>query len=203
MKTTELKAYLRPETGKANAKHMRREGNVPGVIYDNSESTHVYFNVKELKTVLYTPETYIVKLDIDGKAVDSIVRNADYHPVTDNVLHVEMLRVSDKPVVVSLPISLVGKPVGVGQGGKLLTKLRKLEVKGVPAELPDKVEIDVSSLNLGQTIKVADANIQGLEVVTPAFAGVASVEIPRALRSAGAVGGDEEGEGEAEEAAAE
>jgi large subunit ribosomal protein L25 len=211
MKSTEIKAHLRPDTGKASSKHMRRAGNVPGVIYKKDKATHVYFDYKELKTVLYTPETYIVKLDIDGEKVNTVVRDADYHPVTERILHVEMLNITDEaPVIISLPVSLVGKPAGVGQGGKLLTKLRKIKVKGIPSELPDKVEIDVSGLKLGETIKIGDAKIQGLTIVTPATAGVASVEIPRALRSAGAVGEDgelleegEEGEGEAGEAAAE
>ena len=205
MKSTELKAFKRPDTGKASSKHMRREGKVPGVVYNNSEATHVFFDYKELKTVLYTPETYIVNLDVEGEKVDAIVRDADYHPVTEKILHVEMLSVSDKPVIVSLPISLVGKPFGVGKGGKLLTKLRKIQVKGIPSQLPDKVEIDVSALDLGQTIKIADANITGLTVVTPPSAGVASVEIPRALRSAGAAGEGEAGatEGGEEEGAAE
>ncbi|MDW3649120.1 MAG: 50S ribosomal protein L25 [Bacteroidia bacterium] len=206
MKSTELKAFKRPDTGKASSKHMRREGKVPGVVYNNSEATHVFFDYKELKTVLYTPETYIVNLDVEGEKVSTIVRDADYHPVTEKILHVEMLSVSeDKPVIVSLPVSLVGKPLGVGKGGKLLTKLRKIQVKGIPSQLPDKVEIDVSSLELGHTIKIADANITGLNIVTPQTAGVASVEIPRALRSAGAVGEDGEevaAEG-GEEAAAE
>jgi len=204
MKSTELKAHLRQDTGKASSKHMRRAGNVPGVIYNSNEATHVYFDYKELKTVLFTPETYIVKLDLDGKAVNTVVRDADYHPVTERIIHVEMLNITDeKPVVVSLPIDLIGKPIGVGQGGKLLPKLRKLKVRGIPSELPDKVEIDVTDLKLGETIKIADANIQGLEIVTPATAGVASVEIPRALRSEGLPEGEEEaaGEGEEEEAA--
>lgn len=195
MKSTELKAHLRPDTGKASSKHMRRAGNVPGVIYNNNEATHVFFDYKELKTVLFTPETYIVKLDIDGKAVDTVVRDADYHPVTERIIHVEMLNVTDdKPVIVSLPVDLVGKPAGVGQGGKLLTKLRKIKVRGVPSQLPDKVEIDVTELMLGETIKIADAKIEGLDIVTPASAGVASVEIPRALRSAGLDAEDAEGE---------
>lgn len=193
MKSTELKAHLRPDTGKASSKHMRRAGNVPGVIYNNNEATHVYFNYKELKPVLYTPETYIVNLDLDGKTVSTVVQDADYHPVTERILHVEMLNITEeKPVIVSLPVVLTGKPVGVGEGGKLLTKLRKIKVKGIPSQLPDRVEIDVTELKLGETIKIADANIQGLEVITPPNAGVASVEIPRALRSAGL--GDAEGE---------
>jgi len=203
MKSTELKAHLRPDTGKASSKHMRRAGHVPGVIYKNSEATHVYFDYKELKTVLYTPETYIVKLDLDGKQVNTVVRDADYHPVTERIIHVEMLNITDeKPVIVSLPVALVGKPAGVGQGGKLLTKLRKIKVRGLPSELPDHVEINVSGLKLGETIKIGDANIKGIEVVTPASAGVASVEIPRALRSAGSgIEGEDEGaeEGEATE----
>ena len=130
-----------------------------------------------------------------GNKADTIVREAQYHPVTEKILHVDFLEVSnDKPIILTLPVNLVGAPVGVTQGGKLVTKLRKIKVKGIPAELPEKVDIDVSELELGQTIKISDANIEGLHIITNASTGVASVEIPRALRSAGAGEEGEEGD---------
>ena len=205
MKTTELQAQARDTVGKKENKALRKSGMVPGVLYNNSEATHIQVNYKELKPILFARDTFIVKLDVAGKVSDAIIREAQYHPVTEKILHVDFLQVSDdKPVVLTLPINLVGSPAGVTQGGKLVTKLRRLKVKGIPSELPEKVDIDVSELELGQTIKIEDANIQGLEIVTNSTTGVASVEIPRALRSGGAaadgeIEGEEQEETEAEE----
>ncbi|MCB0836013.1 MAG: 50S ribosomal protein L25 [Bacteroidetes bacterium] len=187
MKTTELQAQARETVGKKENKALRNSGQVPAVLYNNSEATHIYVDYKELQPILFARDTYIIKLNVDGKASNAIIREAQYHPVTEKILHVDFLQVTDeKPVVLTLPVNLVGSPVGVSKGGKLVTKLRRIKVKGIPSQLPEKVEINVSQLDLGQTIKIVDANIQGLEIVTNASTGVASVEIPRALRSAGA-----------------
>ncbi|MCB0842567.1 MAG: 50S ribosomal protein L25 [Bacteroidetes bacterium] len=187
MKTTELQAQARETVGKKENKALRNSGQVPAVLYNNSEATHIYVDYKELQPILFARDTYIIKLNVDGKDSNAIIREAQYHPVTEKILHVDFLQVTDeKPVVLTLPVNLVGSPVGVSKGGKLVTKLRRIKVKGIPSQLPEKVEINVSQLDLGQTIKIVDANIQGLEIVTNASTGVASVEIPRALRSAGA-----------------
>jgi large subunit ribosomal protein L25 len=198
MKTTELKAQVRETVGKSENKALRKSGMVPGVVYNNSEATHIQVNFKELKPILFSRDTYIIKLEIDGKVSDVIIRESQYHPVTEKLLHVDFLQVNDdKPVILTLPINLVGAPLGVTQGGKLVTKLRRIKVKGIPSKLPEKVDINVAKLELGQTIKIVDANIdiEGAQIVTNASTGVASVEIPRALRSAGsaaaAVGGAE------------
>jgi large subunit ribosomal protein L25 len=204
MKTTNLKAYARENIGKATNKSLRREGKVPGVIYDNSAVTHVSFDIKELKAALYTPETYILNLEVEGgDNVQAIIRETQFHPVTEHPLHIDLLRVTDeKSVILELPVLLVGTPSGVAKGGKLVTKLRKIKVKGVPSQLPDSITINVAKLDLGSTIKVADADIPDLEIITSPTTGIASVEIPRAVRSASAEGAEgAEGEGEGEETA--
>ena len=200
MKTTELKAYPRTDLGKSVTRQMRREGKVPGVVYDNSNAIHIVLDYRAVKPTLFTKDTYIVKLDLDGQTHDTIIREAQYHPVTEKILHVDFLKVSDdKEVILTLPIKLEGNPRGVLQGGKLISKLRKIKVKGIPSQLPEFVEVDVSDLKLGTTIKVGEAKIEGLNVITSPSAAIASVEIPRALKSAGAsdeMGEDEEGEAE-------
>lgn len=185
MKTTELKAHKRENVGKRTAKDLRAEGNVPGVIYDEQNATHIFISAKDATKVLYTPETYIVRLDLGGEITEAIVRDAEYHPVTEKILHVEFLKISDsKKVKLTLPVKLTGVPVGVTKGGKLTAKVRKLMVKGIPSQLPDLIEVEVSHLDLGQTIKVGQAKVDGVEILTSASAALASVEIPRALRSA-------------------
>ncbi|MEM6348754.1 MAG: 50S ribosomal protein L25 [Bacteroidota bacterium] len=186
MKTLDLPVVERTSIGKASNKKLRREGSIPGVLYDNASVTHLAVNLKELRPAVYTKETYILNLAIEGgETVQAIIREAQFHRVTEKPLHIDFMRVSaDKEVILELPVVLVGTPAGVSKGGKLVTKLRRIKVKGIPQNLPDSVEIDVSELELGGTIKVSDAGITGLQVITSQSAGVASVEIPRALRSA-------------------
>ncbi|MEZ4825323.1 MAG: 50S ribosomal protein L25 [Bacteroidia bacterium] len=184
MKTTELKAHKRENVGKRAAKDLRTSGNIPGVVYDEQNATHIYVDAKEVAKVLYTQDTYVISLNVDGSTTNAIVRDAEYHPVTERVLHVEFLKVTEsKKVKVFLPVKLTGTPVGVSKGGKLTTKVRKLLVKGIPSKLPDVITVDVSHLDLGQTIKVGHASLGDLEILTSASAALASVEIPRALRS--------------------
>lgn len=194
MKTTQLKAQARADMGKRFNKQLRKTDKVPGVIYDKSAVTHITLDDKELRKVVYTPETYIVQLDIEGTKQDAIIREIQFHPVTEKMLHIDFLSVEGgREVDVNLPVHLVGTPVGVAKGGKLTTKLRKVKVKGVPANLPDFVEVDVTKLELGATIKVGDIKNDTLTILSSPSAALASVEIPRSLRGvAAAAAGDEE-----------
>ncbi|MCL4129520.1 UNVERIFIED_CONTAM: hypothetical protein GTU68_048076 [Idotea baltica] len=205
MKTIELNANTRESLAKSTTKKLRKEGKVPGVIYRNDQASHIYMDYAAAKKILFTADTYLVKLNLDGTVRDAIVREAQYHPVTEKVIHLDLMAVADdKPITLDLPIKLIGSPAGVKEGGKLVPKLRRLTVKGLVSKLPESISIDVSELKLGSTIKVGDAKIEDLDVVTPPTAAVASVEIPRALRSAGLEEGEGlEGEGEGTEEAAE
>ena len=197
MKTTDLKAFPREDHSKASTRKLRKEGKVPGVLYEKGEAKSVFTDYKELGKSIYTPETYILNLELEGEGTKTtILREIQFHPVTEKILHAEFLTVDEEtPVVLKLPIVLKGRAAGVSQGGKLRTNLRKLTVKGIPAKLPEKVEVNVSGLDLGQTIKVSEIDFGDLTVVTSPSTAVASVEIPRALRSAGAE--KEEAAGEA------
>jgi large subunit ribosomal protein L25 len=184
MKTIELRATARPTVGKRTAKDLRNEGKVPGVVYHNAKATHIELETREAKRALFTRETYLIKLEVEGEVLETIVREAQYHPVHDHLLHVDFLQVSgDKPVVLTLPLLLKGTPRGVTQGGKLSTKLRKVKIKGIPSELPQQIEVDVTDLELGQVRKVGDLDLPGLDVLTSSSATIAAVEIPRSLRS--------------------
>ena len=193
MKTIDIKANLRGDLSKAASKQLRAEQNVPAVIYGGGEATSIYISYKDAKRVLYTLDTYIVNLEVDGEVKQAIVREAQYHPVTEKILHIDFFQVAEgKAIEIVLPITLKGTPKGVVTGGRLMTKMRKLKVKGVPANLPSDIPVDVSELELGQSIKVSDLELDGIEITAGLSAAIASVEIPRALRSAGAEG--EEGE---------
>ena len=197
MKTTDLIANKREDLGKKGTRTLREDGKIPAVVYDNGKATHISLDYKASKHAVFTPDTYIIKLDIEGgEKIDTLIHEVQYHPTKDTIEHLELLRISpDKEVELNLPVKLVGTPAGVIKGGKMMTNLRKIKVRGVPEKLPEYVEIDVTNLELGFTIKVQDANIEGLEVLTSPTAAVASVEIPRSLRSAQA-GKSEEGEEE-------
>lgn len=167
---------------------------MPGVIYHNAEAINIDVDIQEVRKVLYTEETYLVNVDVEGEVMQCIVRTADFHPVTDILTHIEFLRVTDeKPVSLSLPIKLKGTAAGVVKGGKMAVKLRRLKVKGIVSKLPEKIEVDISKLELGESIKVMDANIEGVHVLTANSAAIATVIIPRALRSAKAAAGEKEG----------
>ena len=185
MKTIALKATVREQTGKTAAKNSRKAGMIPAAIYNNSEVTHILLEEDEARKVIYTPEVYIITLDMGDASATVVLRDAQFHPVTEKILDIEFIAVTDdKPVTLTLPVRLQGSPLGVTKGGKLALKLRKIKVKGIPSKLPDVVTVDVSKLDLGGTIKVGEAGIEDLEIVTPASAAIATVEIPRSLRSA-------------------
>lgn len=185
MKTTQLKAQARADMGKRFTKQLRKAEKVPGVIYDNSAVTHIVLDHKELTKAVYTADTYIIQLDVEGTQQDAIIREIQFHPITEKMLHVDFLSIAgDREVDVMLPVQLVGTPAGVVKGGKMAVKLRKIKVKGIPSKLPDYVEVDVSRLGLGETIKVGDIKNDKLTILSASSAALASVEIPRSLRGA-------------------
>jgi large subunit ribosomal protein L25 len=185
MKTIELQGSARKETGKAAMKKIRRSGQVPAVIYGQGEPMPVSVDFQGLQKVLYSPETFIVNLHIDGQNTDVVLRETQYHPVNDRVLHVDFLRVTDaEPTEVDLPIKLVGTSKGVLGGGRLVPMLRKMRVKGLVSALPDKVEVDITNLEMGKTIRVGEVSLPGINITSPASAGIAIIEIPRAVKQA-------------------
>jgi len=186
MKTTQITASPRPAVGKRGSKDLRNAEKVPAVIYNEGKAEHISINYLDAKKVLHTPESYIVGLEIEGgQTVTALVREAQYHPVTDRILHIDFFQVNEERAVeVNLPLELTGTPIGVTKGGKLLPKLRHIKVRGIPAQLPEKISVDVSALDLGATIKVKDATFPGMTIVTSSTSAIASVEIPRSLRSA-------------------
>jgi large subunit ribosomal protein L25 len=183
MKTLELKARRRGEVGKRASRLVRNSGRVPGAVHHDGNAFNIDLEYLPVQRLLHSADTFLVNLDIEGEVKTAIVREAQFHPVTDRILHIDFVEVvPGKKVILTLPLVLVGTPVGVSKGGKLQVKLRKIKVKGIPVNLPAEVPIDVSGIDLGGTIKVGELQIEGLEIITSASASVASVEIPRALR---------------------
>lgn len=199
MKTIASNAQKRDtNVTKAEIRQLRRDGKVPAVVYNNGEATSISMEYADLKPILFTADTYIVKLSIDGgEPLDTIVREAQYHPLTDRIIHVDFLVIPDgKAVEVVLPVKFEGAPKGVIKGGKLMVKMRRLKVKGEIASLPEFIEVPVGHLDLGMSIKVGELEVDGLQITSGASAAIASVEIPRALRSSTSSEEEEEEDGE-------
>ncbi len=192
MKTIEIKGTAREVGGKKAAKLLRKQGLVPCNLYgelkdENGLPKAFAFSVTEaeLRKLLYTPEIYTVKLDVDGQQCIAILKEAQFHPVKDNVLHVDFYQITDeKPIVMEVPIKLNGLAEGVKAGGKLSASVRKLKVKAVHTAIPERLDIDVTNLQLGKTIKVADLSFEGLELVTSPSVVVCQVKMTRNARSA-------------------
>ena len=187
MKHLTLKAELRTEFGKKAAKAARREGFVPCNLYGAGENVTFGVNEKELRALIYTPNSFIVELDFNGKIEKAVMREAQFHPIREQILHVDFYRVVEgQPVAIALPVRLTGNAEGVKIGGKLALSARKLVVRGLMENLPDELVVDVTPLKVGQTIFVGDLAFEGLQFLSPATQAVCAVRVTRASRGAAA-----------------
>ncbi|MFO8001553.1 MAG: 50S ribosomal protein L25/general stress protein Ctc [Marinilabilia sp.] len=186
MQTIELKANKRDNLGKSATKQVRREGKVPCVIYGGEETLHVSALLKEFNKLVYTPNVHLVKLDVDGTVYDAIIQDIQYHPVSEDALHVDFLQIfEDKPITVEVPVKLKGLAPGVKAGGKLNLEKRKLKVKALAKDIPNFLEVDISKLGLGKGIQVGHLNFENLELLNNKNQVVVSVKLTRAARAAG------------------
>lgn len=185
MQTIELSVSKRTELGKSSTKQLRNNDQVPCVIYGGKEVVHFSAPAKSFRKLIFTPSVYIVSLDIEGKKAQAIIKDIQYHPVTDEINHVDFLEVSDnKPVEIEIPIRLEGFAEGVKAGGKLQLERRKLKVKGLVKDLPDTLEINIDKIALGQTIQVGELDYKNLEMLNAKNAVVVAVRLTRAARAA-------------------
>ncbi|MGL5682675.1 MAG: 50S ribosomal protein L25/general stress protein Ctc [Marinifilaceae bacterium] len=185
MEIFNLQGTLRTDLGKKGTNAVRAEGQVPCVLYGGEANVHFSVSEKELSKLLYTPKVYIVKINIDGTDYEAAMREIQFHPVSDKALHVDFYQISaEKPVVMEVPVKLNGFAVGVQAGGKLTLVVRKLKVKALPANLPDVLDVDVTNLGLGKSIKVKELSFEGFEIVNAKDVVVAQVKLTRAARAA-------------------
>ncbi|MFI3288046.1 MAG: 50S ribosomal protein L25/general stress protein Ctc [Rikenellaceae bacterium] len=183
----EIPAKKREDFGKKASKAVRYADGVPCVIYGGGDTTHLSVDKVELKKLIYTPQSYIVVFDIEGTKETVVMRDVQYHPVTDEPIHIDFYRViPGKPIVIDLPVKLYGNAEGVKLGGKLQLSKRKIRVSGLEEHLPDSIDIDVTSLALGKSIFVGDITVENLALLTPATTAVCAVRMTRAARGAAA-----------------
>lgn len=192
MKSVEVKGSLREAVGKSTSKNLRKQEQVPCVLYGNGENVHFHTHEFSFKEIVYSPNAYLVNINIDGKTYNAVLRDIQYHPVSDKIIHADFYQVKeDQAVWMKVPVILEGTSVGVLKGGKLVQKMRKLKVKALPGILPDEIKINISKLGIGKAIKIGDLKIEGLEFLEPENAVVVLIKTARA---AGAAAGAEEGE---------
>ena len=185
MQVYDLNGELRNEFGKKANKALRKEELVPCELYGGEENMHFTVSEKEIMKSICTPSTYIFKLNISGKEVKAVIREVQFHPVSDRVLHADFFLVQDdKAVTVEVPVKLEGFAKGVQAGGKLSIVIRRLKIKGMVNDLPDVLPIDVTELGLGQSVKVEALDFPGVEVLNAKSAVVAQVKLTRAARAA-------------------
>lgn len=164
MKTVSMSGSLRENVGKKDAKALRRQDLVPCVVYGGEEQIQFSVEQKDFKPLLFTPETHYINLNINGKEIRAILQDIQYHPVSDEVLHADFLRIyDDKPITTLIPVNPIGVAPGVLQGGKLVTKLRKLRIKGLPDNIPQHIDIDISKLEIGNSIRVEKLELENVE----------------------------------------
>ncbi|NGM64800.1 50S ribosomal protein L25/general stress protein Ctc [Sphingobacterium sp. SGR-19] len=185
MKSIAISGSVRQNVGKRDAKELRYEGKIPAVLYGGKEQTHLAVSAADLKPVLYTADVVFVELDINGKKTRAIVQDAQFHPLTDLVTHVDFLELfDDKQVSVNIPIKLTGDSPGVKMGGKLVQKLRSLRVKALPNDLPQEIEVPMESLEVGKSYRVGQVSLENAKVLNNADDTIVSVVMSRALRQA-------------------
>ncbi|NCB97841.1 MAG: 50S ribosomal protein L25 [Bacteroidia bacterium] len=188
MKTFNLKGTPRSVSNKQAIKTLRRNGEVPCVLY-GAGIENVLFSVdaKELLLVTNTPNSYIVELEIADKKYTAVYHTAQFHPVTDEALHVDFLAVSaEKPVSINVPIIITGNSEGVRQGGKLSVSARKLKVSALMANLPDTLTVDITNLSLGKTIVAGDLKYDNIQILSPKSTIICAVKMTRAAIGAAA-----------------
>ena len=193
MKEFALNGKKREAVGKKASKLLRKEGMIPCNLYGENTvdgkpvAMAFMIPMSELRKVVYTPEVYVVNLNIDGEPHKAVIKELQFHPVTDAVLHADFYEVNEtKPITIGIPVKLNGLAQGVRDGGKLNLSIRKINVTAPYPSIPEILDIDVTNLELGKSIKVGELSFEGLELATPAEVVVCSVKTTRASRSAAA-----------------
>ncbi|MEQ9050209.1 MAG: 50S ribosomal protein L25/general stress protein Ctc, partial [Marinoscillum sp.] len=166
MKSVEIIGYKRANLGKTEAKRLRAEGMVPGVLYGGEEQIHFYAPMILFRELVYTDEAHFINLNVEGQIFEAILQDIQFHPVSEMIVHVDFLQLfRGTKIKMNIPVHPVGTPPGIQQGGKLIKKLRFLTVKALPKDMPEHINIDVSKLGLGKSVKVGDVPAENFEVL--------------------------------------
>ena len=201
MKEINVTGQKRTDLGKKASKLLRKEGLVPCNLYgeqkdENGKPVAMSFAVPmtELRKVVYTPHIYVINLIIDGESHTAVMKELQFHPVTDALLHVDFYEVNDqKPLTIGIPVKLNGLAQGVRDGGRMNLSIRKINVTAPYQQIPEHLDVDVTALKIGKSIKVGELSFEGLEIATPKEVIVCSIKMTRAAQQAAAAAAAAEG----------
>ena len=182
MKSVSINGIARVNLGKKFAKQLRRDENVPCVIYGGSEDpVHFYAHTNEFRKIVYTSHVYLIDIIVGGDTIKVIMGDIQFHPVTDKILHIDFLRIfNDQKVRINLPLDIVGNSIGVRNGGRLALNMRRILTEALPDQLPEKIEIDITNLKIGDSIRVADITRENLTFLNNENDVVVAVKTARA-----------------------
>tara|TARA_B100000902_G_scaffold333942_1_gene332764 strand:- start:375 stop:1013 length:639 start_codon:yes stop_codon:yes gene_type:complete len=164
MKSVSINGIARVDLGKKFAKQLRKENNVPCVIYGGTENpVHFYAHENEFRKIVYTPNVYLIDVVVGENTYKAIMGDIQFHPVTDSIVHIDFLRIfENKNIKMNIPINIIGNSIGVRNGGRLSLNMRRLLVEGLAANLPETIDVDITSLRIGHSIRVSDMSIENL-----------------------------------------
>jgi large subunit ribosomal protein L25 len=201
MKTLAISVKVRENVGKTSTRALRNQGNVPCVLYGGEKQVTFYTHENDFRKLVYTPDTFVVELDFNGSKTKAIMQDIQFHPVSEKILHIDFLEVFDeKPITVALPVILDGVAIGVKNGGNLMFRRPKIITRGLVANLPDAITINIEHLKIGMFIYIKDIEVEGVEFLAPSNSVVVGVKTARAAIEEVEVEDeveDEEGEEEA------
>jgi len=193
MKEITLNGTVRTETGKKSTKALRKQGLIPCNIYGEAKGENgpeaLAFTIPftEIRKAVYTPDVLVCNINLDGTTKIAVIKELQFHPVTDALLHADFYEVTEqKPVTIGIPVNLVGLAQGVRDGGRLALSIRKIAVTAPYKQIPEKLDVNVEHLKIGKSIKVGELSFEGLELATSKEVIVCSVKMTRAAAAAAA-----------------
>ncbi|CAA7196299.1 50S ribosomal protein L25/general stress protein Ctc [Chryseobacterium potabilaquae] len=202
MKSITIQGTKRESVGKKSTKALRDAELVPCVVYGGGEPLNFSAAEKAFKGLVYTPEAHTVSIEVDGQTIPAVLQDIQFHPITDKILHADFYQLADnKPVIMEVPVKIIGRAKGVVAGGVLRQSFRKLKVKAIPANLPDEIVVDVTPLRIGNKLYIGGIKNDSYTFMHPDNAVVVAVKMSRNAMKAGAAAMDDEDEEEVEGAA--
>jgi large subunit ribosomal protein L25 len=197
MKTIEINGSFRKELGKKSSKELRKANNVPCVLYGGKENIHFFSHENNFTKLIFTPDAHLVMLNVEGKTYRAVIKDIQFHPVSDKIIHIDFTEVfDDKPIVIGIPIEVHGDSAGVKAGGKLRIRMRSLMVKGFANDIPEILPIDITELKIHDSVKVCDLTYDKIELVDQKKSMVLTIATSRVAQKS------DETEGEGAEAPA-
>ena len=185
MKKIAISGSPRESVGKRDAKGLRYEGKVPAVLYGGKEQQHFAIIATDLKEAIYTPEVSFIEININGTKTNAIIKDTQFHPLTDQLVHIDFLELfDDKEITMEIPVRLTGTSPGVKMGGKMIQKLRKVRVKALPKNMPQTIDLSIDKMEVGSLARVRDIVTKNFVVTNTGEDTIVSVGMSRALKQA-------------------